>query len=630
MTAAHQLTNAPTATLRLTDPSPTADVVNVPYSSVRRSALNPRKHFEHNALVELAVNIYERTEFDPQGHVIRTGIEQNLNGRPSAQEAGGVEIAAGERRYRAVALLVEGLTAPVKVGEDANGRPIMGEKFYQVRLDYPMPFRVREMTDAELIETATLENIMRAKMTPMEESDAFMSLIGAGRSIDYIAGKYRMHPATVEGRIQLASGLGQEGRKLLDAGQINLEQAKVIASTTGALKKSLIDHARSGSSAIILKNLLKQVSFPVSNAVFDVEASGLQIEDSGGLGLLGDFPARFRDPKAALNKQLEKLNAAGAEEEATGKWGRVEVLSVDSEYANLPSVDFVLCPDGMKPHLTLICATKSGATARSEIYVRRTVALEFRKQLAEEARREAAQQPSEGTTRPATTPSAVPTSTPASTEKIREAAHVIAHRARAQAIQGKLVTDPHACLALSCAALLDSGDRSFEISRTTMKDVPLTEEARALAADLCMVFATVVGLDEKGGLTRKRGMGFNVMDELLSPHISTDDLLRLWAYLTHQQAGGWDNNVGSVSVRADALAAKLDVKGDVQARFTLTADYLNAYTLPSLLALVQTMPEAQRPVGVFGASKGEVVGVIMEKADALKKAGWVPALVQFK
>ena len=641
MTAAEKLTTDltahPSAALRIAAPS--AAIVLVPFNRVRRSKLNPRKHFEFAGLVELAVSIFERTVFDAQGRVVSTGIEQNLLGRPDAAPEYDVETAAGERRYRSVGLLVDGLTASIKVGEDANGRPIMGERFLQVPADYPMPFKVREMDDAELIEAATLENIMRQNMTPMEEADAFMSLMGAGRSVDYIAVKYGLHPATVEGRAQLASGLGKEGRKLLDAGKINLEQAKVIASTSGPLKKMLTEYALRGNTAANLKNLVKKASFSVHNALFDVEASGLQVEDSQGLGLLGEFPARFRDPKAALSKQLERLGEMQAEEEASGNWGRVEVLTVDSDYADIPTSDFVNCPQGMKAHLTFVCATRTGKVGRFEHSVRRSAAQEFKReqeQAAQAARAAAAPQATNGA---AETPSAAPSSTPApltaEPPKIREAAHIIAHQTRAQAIQGKLASDPKLCLALTCDALLKSRSHSFgskymDLNAPAPKSVPLTPEGHALAAELAQTFGTLLTQEEGSGQLVSRRLGFDVFDELTDPKITTDDLLKLLAYLTHQQAGGWEHPQNACPFQVKKLADKLGVKGDVQARFSLTAEYLDAYTSAGLHALIETMPEEHRPVGLFKANKKELVGLIVEKADALKKAGWLPELVKFK
>ena len=635
MTAAEHLTDT-RADLRLV-PVRDPHVITLPYHATRRSPLNPRKTFDHDALVELAVNIYERTPRDDAGTITGTGIMQNLMGRPDALNPAGVEIAAGERRQRAVGLLVDGLTVRVKTGEDANGRPIMGEAFYQVPGDYPLPFRIEEMTDAELIEAATVENIQRQDMTPMEEADAYLSLVSAGRTLDYIAVRYGKHPNTVRNRVELAAGLGQEGRKLLDAGEITLEHAKLIASTTGALKKSLTEQAKNGASVSTLKHMLRAGEFPVSNAIFDVEASGLRIDEGG---LLGDFPARFTDRKAALSRQVQALEAVKADEEKTGSWGKVEILPVESEYANLPHAEWVTRPAGMKPHLTLIYSTTTGKTARSDLYVRIADARTYRKQVEEEEARnrashQDAQASREGETSGTVTPhSASSLSVPPTAPKIREAAHEIAHRARAQAIQGKLATDPQRCLALACHALIQSAmyhghNKLLDVSVGSRKDVPLTEEGRALADDVLRTFGTIFAQDDKGRVTC-RNLDVDVLDELTAPQITGDDLLKLFAFLTHRHAGNWDQNQGSIPSRVSTLARKLNVQDDVNARFTLSAEYLNAYTAQGLGGLIESMPAKLRPVGTVNVSKNELVGLIMEKAPALREAGWVPDLVKFR
>ncbi len=124
-------------------------------------------------------------------------------------------------------------------------------------------------------------------------------------------------------------------------------------------------------------------------------------------------------------------------------------------------------------------------------------------------------------------------------------------------------------------------------------------------------------------------MGFDVQDALTAPEVQTEDLLKLFAYLTHQQVGDWEHNLNDTPRRVKKLAEQLDVTGDVQERFTLSAAYLDGYTTDALHQLIQTMPEGLRPVGLMKASKKEIVGLILEKAPALKGAGWLPDLVKF-
>lgn len=633
MTAAEHLTTP--ASLRLTSPSPevltspSPEVVTLPFHQVRRSPLNPRKRFDHAALVGMAVNIYQRTTRDEAGNITGTGIIQNLMARPDPQQPGSVEIAAGERRYRAVELLVQGLTAQVQDGTDANGRPVMVEAFYQVPSDYPLPVRVEEMTDADLIEAATVENVERQEFTPMEEADAYLALKGAGRSEEYIALKYGKHPNTIKSRMQLAAGLGKEGRKLLDADQITLEQAKIIASSTGALKKSLTEQALYGASLGTLKNLVKHAAFLVGDALFDVEASGLRIEE----GLLGDFPSKFADTKKALAAQVEALEAVKAQEEGDRWPGGVVVLPVESEHANLPSRDWVHAnqrPELVPAMLVLTYSTVNGRSQRFERVARYSDVLAYRqkqREEAERAEREAAAQ--SGTATPANAPSFKAESGP----KVREAAHVLGHQARCMALDGHLAAHPQMCLALACAALVSnaSHDRSLMgLSVKGRKPVPLTEEGRALAAQVAQRFHLLFQLSEQGELTYNRLLRENALDAFTAEDVTEADLMAVFAYLTHRQTGAWDANFERPSREVIAFAGKIGADQDVQKRFTLTADFLNAYTTADLHALIDTMPEACKPVGRHGCSKKELVGLIVEKAVSLKEAGWLPELVKFQ
>jgi len=628
MTAAKQ----PTAPLHPAAAT-SAEIVNLPFSRVRRSPLNPRKLFNRAALVELAVNIYQRTPRDEAGTITGSGILQNLMARPDAEHPGGAEIAAGERRYRAVELLVQGLTAQVQDGTDANGRPVMAEVFYQVPDTYPLPLRVEAMTDADLIETATVENIQRQDMTPLEEADAYLALKGAGRTEEYIALKYGKHPSTVRSRLQLAAGLGQEGRKLLEAGDISLEHAKIIASSTGGLKKSLTEQARGGASVSTLKHLVKSGAFLVEHALFDVAESGLRVEE----GLLGDFPAKFADPKKALNAQIEALEGVKVREEESGQWpGGVVLLPVDSEYAHLPSREWVYAnqrPEGVPAMLVLTYSTATGKSQRFEGVARLSDVQAHRqkeREGAERARQQAAAQ--ESGVAPGTMQTGAPT-VAAGPAKVREPAHVLAHQARSMALDGYLAAHPRACLALACEALVMKDAYSqglMGIGVKGRKPVPMTQEGRALAAQLGERFPTLFQRTEQGEVKYNTLMRESVFDILTAQEVTDADLLAVFTYFTHRQTGAWEGNTERPGRDLIAFAGKIGADQDVQRRFTLTADFLTAYTTGDLHGLIDTMPESCRPAGRHGCSKKELVGLIVEKAGALKEAGWLPELVKFQ
>lgn len=95
----------------------------------------PRHTFSDTELEELAASIREQ------------GIIQPLMVRPA--EAGAFELVAGERRLRAAKLA--GLET--------------------------VPVVIREMSDAELLELAIVENIQREDLNPIEEADAYHRLM---------------------------------------------------------------------------------------------------------------------------------------------------------------------------------------------------------------------------------------------------------------------------------------------------------------------------------------------------------------------------------------------------------------------------------------------------------------------
>jgi ParB family chromosome partitioning protein len=126
--AAHGDLESPRAALA------TAAVVQVPVEEIRANPMQPRRHFDEAALKELAASIREQ------------GILQPILLRPSE---GGYEIVAGERRYRAA--MQAGLRA--------------------------VPALVRKLDRSESLELALIENLQREDLNPVDEAEAYRSLI---------------------------------------------------------------------------------------------------------------------------------------------------------------------------------------------------------------------------------------------------------------------------------------------------------------------------------------------------------------------------------------------------------------------------------------------------------------------
>lgn len=158
----------------------------LPLTQLHESPLNPRKHYEPNAMAELAASI--RT----------SGIITPLVVRPNA---GGFEIAAGHRRYRAAKL--------VDLAE--------------------APCIVRPMSEAEFVEILSIENGRREDLTPLEEADGYRLLMTkAGYTVERIAERIGMSVKYVYDRVKLLQ-LIPAAQKLLREGTITAGHAILLA-----------------------------------------------------------------------------------------------------------------------------------------------------------------------------------------------------------------------------------------------------------------------------------------------------------------------------------------------------------------------------------------------------------------
>jgi ParB/RepB/Spo0J family partition protein len=137
---------------------------NVSLSLLSESKTNPRRIFEDAALKELASTI--RTQ----------GVLSPLLVRPVTEN--GFEIVFGARRYRAA----------------------------QIAEQDSVPVRIKQMTDAEVIEAQLIENLQRRDVHPMEEAQGFHALLSLDEpkySIEQIAARTGKSPAYCAARLKL-------------------------------------------------------------------------------------------------------------------------------------------------------------------------------------------------------------------------------------------------------------------------------------------------------------------------------------------------------------------------------------------------------------------------------------------
>ncbi len=162
--------------------------VNVRISEIEPNREQPRKEFDSVALSELADSISQH------------GVLQPLLLRPML--TGGYRIVAGERRWRAARMA--GLTE--------------------------VPAVIREMTDAEEMLFALIENLQREDLTPLEEARGYRTLIETQdftqEEVSQAVGKSR--PA-ITNALRLLN-LPEDIQKMLEAGEITAGHARTLLS----------------------------------------------------------------------------------------------------------------------------------------------------------------------------------------------------------------------------------------------------------------------------------------------------------------------------------------------------------------------------------------------------------------
>ncbi|MGI9522824.1 MAG: ParB/RepB/Spo0J family partition protein, partial [Hyphomicrobiaceae bacterium] len=158
----------------------------VAVDQLRAGAFNPRQEFKEDELTELADSIRQR------------GLVQPLIVRE--HEAGGYEIVAGERRWRAAQ----------RAG------------LHQV------PVIVRALDDQEVLELAIIENVQRSDLNAIEEASGYRDLIDRfGYTQDRLSdviGKSRSHLANTLRLLKLSPRI----QTMVREGQLTAGHARAL------------------------------------------------------------------------------------------------------------------------------------------------------------------------------------------------------------------------------------------------------------------------------------------------------------------------------------------------------------------------------------------------------------------
>lgn len=205
--AAIERANNPLAVLEANAAARDGDT-EVPPSMVWPDPNQPRKDFDPASIEDLAETIAVSGWVQPI--LVRPY-------QPIAWASGetGYPLTAGERRWRAVSLLIE--------RQDPRWPEGRG-----------IPVQIRDTDPRQTALIALAENVQRRDLTPMEEANGFHRLhTEFGMKTDEIAEAFGRHQRTVQQRLQLLD-LTDQQKADLNAGRITVEQARKLVQNRPA------------------------------------------------------------------------------------------------------------------------------------------------------------------------------------------------------------------------------------------------------------------------------------------------------------------------------------------------------------------------------------------------------------
>ncbi|WP_125763847.1 ParB/RepB/Spo0J family partition protein [Levilactobacillus mulengensis] len=255
-------------------------VVDLTLADIRPNPYQPRQKFDKKGLDDLAASIK------------KTGVFQPIIVRQPDKTLERYEILAGERRFRAS-----------KIAGKAT-----------------IPGIIRDITEEQMMEIAVLENLQREDLTPLEEAEAYDTLMTKltltqaqvserlGKSRPYIANYLRL------------LGLPKAVKDMLQHNELSMGQARTLLSLKD--KTKLVALAK------------KAVAEGMTVRAVEAEVNKL----NGAAKKLAKKPAKKKSPflRSTENQLQERFGTQVSINEATNKdhQGRIEIEYLSNDDLN--------------------------------------------------------------------------------------------------------------------------------------------------------------------------------------------------------------------------------------------------------------------------------------------------------
>lgn len=583
-------------------------------SRLHESDLNPRKHFDPEAIKQLALDILDN------------GLLQNPVGRPHpGLGKGHIELAAGASRLRAMLYLAEhNLSSP---------------KFDPAR---PVSVLVRSMTDADMLLIGIAENRQRTNVHPLEEGEAFLRLQQlrksehgedpqaerlAGKVTDELADAMGKSRRWVQERTKLARDLAPAVRAAFRQGEISIVQARAFASHPDPERQESVlanilnwGAQRYGEKAILRELLAEGWAYHAgeNELLFDLDLYKggkleLSVEEAQAAGYDTDEPLIILED-AALAKALQR-KSLDAEAEALKKV-RAFVVTTDSSF---DAYQHDPAPDDMPDNETgavLVFNAHSGAVT---LFDRRIKPKPARTETAKAEAKDAIRQSAEAE------------GLKSAPEPYQRRHWLDSKRVKSGALRQAVADNSAVAMAL---ALLGSltwfGGEQRSI---TLHPVPLRGEdhaigkGRALFNALCKLSdkgVAISGLEAKETKEDRTDVIVTSAARAFTSLIASKDLPRLFAAAIADQVGSWAGTYGDDPSSGDsplvlAIVKHLGEDAIADTLPPLELEYFERFNRGSLTRIAQAM--GKDPADMPEKAK-EAAGWLHLRAECYQPPEW--------
>lgn len=454
-----------------------------------------------------------------------------------------------------------------------------------------MPVCIKKLSDLEMLELATSENIQRSDMHPLDEAQAFAQMLTLGSDVDSIALKMGVSKRTVAQRLSLASNLSSNVKEALLNDTISLAQAQQLTTASAEIQDEILDQILSDDyndwSPETIKDFLQQSLMPVAYALFDV--ADYRGEITNNLFDEEHQPC-FVDTEQAKRLQLEAIEKL--RQTYSQHWQWVEVVHQqhfsrwhfdNSQVSNPQEQGVVILIHGdLKVEVIESLLKRHQETSKHTVQDKPKTPVLYTKRLLMEC-----------------------------------------HHVKTRAIQTELLTHHRLCLILNIMGLMGCSEVKMKTELPHWFDFK-TEGVEQVTKPHAEALSQALGKACLDYPLTLKGYGINqrTIYEYLKT-LSDDDLQNLFDVLTACTFGSWYGFEPQAEDSPLALAIANDLELKMQNHFTLNEDFLKGYRKDGLVKLLNGLGYDQDFSGM--TSRGLIAFIL----SVVKQKPHLPELVQF-